>query len=260
MPNLQQLFSLKEKYGTLSSSENIAKDFIERSRIKSKTIQKSFSFNERNLLESFDVANGRPDLLKYFESSPKEEVVLLFIDITGFSKIIKDKTSLYLRSYLNDYYSKLIPIIYQYDGQIEKIMGDGIICVFGNPFIKQKPISWIVGYAENCAKDAIKLFKDSDKAVKVALHIGDITYYKIPSDYYEEFTMIGSPLTELYRLESVSFGDSINFYKGSKYDSLNPRDAGNIFSDINKEEVRIYGEDISLPGVDYKRLRYLKFV
>ena len=260
MPNLQQLLSLKEQYGTLSSTENAVKDFLERSRVKSKAIQKSFSFNERNLLESFDVVNGRPELIKYFESSPKEEVVLLFIDITGFSKFIKDKTSDYLKSYLNEYYSKLIPIIYQYGGQIEKVMGDGIICVFGKPFITYPFIGWIVSFAESCAKDAIKLFQDSDKAVKVALHIGDITYYKIPGDSYEEFTMIGSSLTELYRLESVSCGNSINFYEGSKYDSLNPCDAFNVWSIIKKHEVRIFGENITLPGVDYKRLRYLKFV
>ena len=72
--------------------------------------------------------------------------------------------------------------------------------------------------------------------------------------------MIGNPLTELYRLESVSNGDAINFYAGSKYDQFNPKDGFNIFTDIDKNSVQIYGRDVSLPGVNYSRLRYLKFL
>ncbi len=260
MPNLSQIVALKERFGTLSTPEEKAKEFIERKRIKSDSIKKAFTFNERQLLENFNIANSRPDLISYFESNPVEEVVLLFIDITGFSRIVQNKSSLELRSYLNDYYSKLIPIIYKYEGQIEKIMGDGIICVFGKPFMTIQITSWATMKAENCSKEAIETFSGTDKAVKVAINIGTITYYKVPSDFYDEYTMIGNPLTELYRLESVSNGDAINFYAGSKYDQFNPKDGCNIFTDINANSVRLYQSDVSLPGVNYTKLRYLKFI
>lgn len=45
-------------------------------------------------------------------------------------------------------------------------------------------------------------------------------YYKTPTEYYEEYTMIGNTLTELYRLESVSMPNSINYYANSYYSRL----------------------------------------
>lgn len=40
------------------------------------------------------------------------------------------------------------------------------------------------------------------------------------TEYYEEYTMIGNTLTELYRLESVSMPNSINYYANSYYSRL----------------------------------------
>jgi class 3 adenylate cyclase len=260
MPNIQQLLSLKAAFWELDQSEEEIKEFVERKRIKSRDIQKAFSLDERSLLEHIDSVTGIPELIKYFERSPSEEVVLMYIDITGFSRKMQYKTASELKRYLDQYYNTLIPIIYKHDGQIEKIMGDGIICIFGKPFIKLPAIAWVAKYAENCAKEAIQTLSSTNMAVKVAMHVGTITYYKIPGNFYDEYTMIGSPLTDLHRLESVSEGNAINFYKFGDYDEINPKDGENIWTEISKESVRISEKPITVSGVSFDKLRYLTFV
>jgi len=258
MPNLKQIISLKEEYGTLDGNDVKVKKFIDKGLLENIAIKKAFSFNMQKIYESFDVSNAMPWLIDYFESKPSEDVVLLFIDIAHFSKITETKTNVFITRYLDSYYKKLFPIIYSYGGQIEKTMGDGIICVFGKPFID---LEWPEEFnrAELCAKEIIEVFKGTNKEVKVALHSGEITYYKTPGTDYEEYTMIGKPLTELFRLESVSRTNAINFYKDSLYDDIRPTNGLGI-SKINYKDVKGFAFDVSLQGVDYEKVGYLKFL
>lgn len=257
MPNIRQLVSLKEKYANLDLEEKKTKVFLEKGLAK-RAIQKSFSFDQRKIILDHFVLPDAPTLIDYFESRPTEDVVLLFIDIARFSTITGSKTNGFITSYLDSFYEAIFPIIYQYGGQIEKLMGDGIICVFGAPFIN---VFWPQEFnrAELCAKDVIKKFKGTDKEVKVALHSGNITYYKTPGSDYEEYTMIGKPITELYRLESVAMTNSINFYVKSIYDGMNPQTEIGL-SKIKPNEIKSYVSDVSLQGVGYSEIMSLKFL
>ncbi len=257
MPNIRQLISLKEKYSQLGSQEKLVKDYVNKELISDVAIQKGFSFTQRTMFEHFDVSNATPFLIKYFESKPTEDVVLLFIDIVDFSIITENNDNEYISNYLDAYYRKVFPIIYRYGGEIEKLMGDGIICVFGKPFIN---VDWPEEFnkAELCAKALIQKFTGTNKEVKVALHSGEITYYKTPGTEYTEYTMIGKPITELYRLESVSVDNAINFYAGSVYDAIKPSHI-KLLSVFDRDEVTIHGFPVELNGVDYTRVRYLKF-
>jgi len=258
MPNIRQLLAFKEKYDSLERSEIRARDFLNKGLIENIAIQKSFSFDKRLILDHLDVSNAAPRLIQYFESKPTEDVVLLFIDIANFSRLTELKNNQFITSYLDNYYKDAFPIIYHFGGQIEKLMGDGIICLFGKPFIN---VDWTDEFnrAELCAKALIEKFKITNKAVKVALHSGNITYYKTPGTEYEEYTMIGKTITELFRLESVSKTNAINFYIDSIYDGMRPSTNLEI-SKIKSTEVKSYIFEIELQGVEYSRVRYLKFI
>jgi class 3 adenylate cyclase len=258
MPNLLQLVSLKEEYGILNQQEFSARNFIENHLVSDATIRKGFNVSKIKVLEHFDIAKVSSDIVDYFESNPTEDVVLLFIDIANFSTITDLKDSKSIGNYLDSFYRKALPIIYKYGGQVEKIMGDGIVCVFGVPFIN---VDWPQEFhrAELCSRALVQKFKDTNQEVKIALHSGEITYYKTPGSEYTEYTMIGKPLTELFRLESVSMKNAVNFYANSVYDSVKPNRLLGL-SAIKRDEVEIRGFDVELPGVDYDRVRYMKFI
>jgi len=267
MPNLNQIYSLKENFYQLTAKDKQVKEYIEKSEARD-TIQKSF--NSRSFLESREETrlisflteslSVKPGLIKYFEEAKEEDVCLLFIDITSFSKTICGWPNSEIKVYLDDYYNRIIPIIYNNGGEIEKLLGDGIICVFGKPFLNLNSPDYVYK-AEECAEEVIKEFHGTDKNVKVAIHKGEINYYKVPGEHYGEYTMIGQPITELYRLESVSMPNSINFYDDSTYDELGwsfSRFSNKI--DLEKTKVSCRKIPINpLQGVNFSKLGYLQF-
>lgn len=262
MPNLNQIYRLKAQFYQLSPQDKSVRDYIEKTKAKD-VIKKAFdsemineSKNETRmysfLTESLNPA--KPNMIKYFEEGRDEDVVLLFIDITSFSKSISGWSNTKIKEYLDDYYEKIIPIIYENGGQIEKLMGDGIICVFGKPFLDLDNPEYVYN-AEYCAETVIKKFYNTNKSLKVAIHKGKINYYKVPGEFYGEYTMIGQPITELYRLESVAQPNSINFFAASLYDKL-----GWKYSRFNSRVVKFNECEISkLQGVDFNRIKYLNF-
>lgn len=161
--------------------------------------------------ENFNVKDE--ELKKELESDETREVVLLYIDIANFTEKygeLKEKPVLRL---LTEYYKNVLSIIYQEGGVVERLTGDGIICVFGEPFLKEKRLSEYKNMALECAEKIINECKGSEFEVKIAFHYGDIMYHYFEICDYSEFTMIGNTLTELYRLESVSEVNTISFYK-----------------------------------------------
>lgn len=215
MPNLQQIISLRKKYG-------------EENNVSSNELQLlNESFNEKSIeIRSKFSGNSRiRNLINYFESQQTADVVLLFIDITNFSNICKDFNNSELSIYLDIYYDKVISTIYRHGGEVEKIIGDGIICVFGQPFLNDMKIN-LFDKADSCAKDIIIDLKGTNSEVKIALTDGKIMYYKNKTENYPEYTMIGKALTELFRLESISANNSINYFYMSMYEALESSESG----------------------------------
>jgi len=262
MPNLKQVYALKSKYVELKNRDRRTIDYLEKSEARD-VLVKAFDSNRLNenrdetRLFSFINENlnpAKPELIAYFDDAKEEDVALLFIDITSFSKTISGWSNARIKTYLDSYYEKIIPIIYQYGGEIEKLLGDGIICVFGKPFLTLSNPEYVY-YAEDCAEAAIKSLYNSDKNVKVAIHKGKVNYYKVPGEHYGEYTMIGQPITELYRLESVSKPNAINFYTESSYDKL-----GWVYSRFDNTIVACLEYDIGvMQGVDFKQIKYMTF-
>lgn len=184
-------------------------------------------------------------------------MVLLFIDITNFSSRTSKLSPEEITDILDGYYNDLFPIIYKHGGEIEKIMGDGVICIFGKPFLNTNDSVEKYNKAQSCARDIIVKFKGTDNSVKIAFHNGEVMYYKTPTSLYEEYTMIGKALTELYRLESISVDNSINFFADSYYDQLiNKSKIKNNFKE--SEYWTCYTEGVKLKGLGVKTLCYFK--
>lgn len=229
MPNLQQIISLRRKYAPQQQitnafnleDANILEEHLQNEEVKKAIVLEHLHplYEHVPITKYFSVTPEKqtPEIIKYFEQQRKVIVVLLFIDITGFASKTSKSTPLDITNWLDDYYHDLMPIIYKHGGEIEKIMGDGIICIFGEPFLIAKDCSEKYVRAEACAKEIIEQFKGTKNEVKIALHNGPVIYYKTPVEYYEEYTMIGNTLTELYRLESASKSNSINFFTDKYY-------------------------------------------
>lgn len=66
-------------------------------------------------------------------SGERSEVTILASDIRGFTAMTRRMQPLDVVELLNDYFSRLTPIIHSNGGTIDKYIGDGILAVFGSP-------------------------------------------------------------------------------------------------------------------------------
>jgi hypothetical protein len=133
--------------------------------------------------------------------------------------------------------------------------------IFGQPFLTDNKDS-LFKKADKCAKDIIMLLRETDKEVKVALHDGYVMYYKNKTLNYVEYTVIGKPITELYRLESVALNNSISYYCVSSYDDKDFSKQG-AYCITNHSPTKCGYFDkskdisVSLQGVDWSFIKHL---
>ncbi|SHK59238.1 adenylate/guanylate cyclase domain-containing protein [Alicyclobacillus tolerans] len=214
MPNLNENGKLFRKYG---AGRKVA--YTQKS-LGTVVVTDSFDYQRVYL---------NPEFAREFDQRRKYEVVLTFIDISGFSKQTKDMSADEIAAVLDMYYANVIPLIYEYDGVVEKIIGDGIIAIFGEPFIQNENLYYYLRRAENFCRDAILTLNDLDIPSKCALHHGEVMYYSTVgvSDDYLDLTIIGEPITELFRLESVSQDGCLNYYSDTVYRQM-------VESDVKK--------------------------
>lgn len=252
MANLELIKQLNDSYGKSSPIAKVSRAFSINESFDPRKIEKAFS----------DTLNSLgPEYISYFKEGKPTDVAMLFIDVCSFSSRFAHYTGKEIGKYFDHYYDLVIPIVYDFGGEVEKIMGDGIICVFGPPF-QNLPIRDNIYMADKCSKEIIKATKGSPFSSKIAFHCGKINYYTNKTGLYKEYTMVGKPLTELFRLESISIDECINYYGGSM--------VGNFFKEIldnynvsnsTSRPTWLHNEEsaLNLKGVAYKSFFSIKY-
>ena len=255
MANLDLIKRLNEYYGKQSPIRTETKMFAINEAIGSDKIEKAITNS---------LASMGPVYAGYFDLGLPAEVALLFIDVCSFSTRYGHLDGEEISEYFDKYYDIVIPIIYEHGGEIDKIIGDGIICIFGPPFL-DNDLNQNIKKANDCAKALIEVTEGKEYSSKIAFHCGTINYFKNKTGLYKEFTMIGKPLTEIFRLESVSLDERINYYR----DTLIRRYYEEIFTKSSSGgsraiKIKWTHHDHELPplkGVDfssYHSIRYNK--
>lgn len=202
MANLEQIKKLNEEYGKTSPIRSYTKTFAINEAIDKDNIKKAINDS---------IAVMGPEYSRYFDFGLPAEAVLMFIDVCDFSTRFDHFNGEQISEFFDKYYDLIIPIIYEHGGEIDKIIGDGIVCLFAPPF-QDEDLLFNIEKANLCAKKIIKSTKGTEFSSKVAIHSGEINYFKNKSGLYNEFTVIGKPLTELFRLESISINDRVNYF------------------------------------------------
>ncbi len=63
----------------------------------------------------------------------KKRVAVMFVDLKGFTRLSEDMEPEDVVILLNRFFSYMIPIIFRHKGTLDKLLGDGIMAVFGSP-------------------------------------------------------------------------------------------------------------------------------
>ncbi len=138
----------------------------------------------------------------------KSKIVVLFSDIRGFTALSEALNAEEVVSFLREYHSMMVEIIYQHGGTIDKFIGDGIMVTFGTPKESKDDCE----RAMLCAismHSALKNFNTKRKAQNLAeikqgigIHYGEAVSGNIGSENRLEYTVIGDTVNLASRIES----------------------------------------------------------
>lgn len=144
----------------------------------------------------------------------RRRVVVMFADISGFTDLSRHRDPEELKKIVDGAFAELTDVVYQYEGYIDKVIGDSLMVLFGAPIAHEDDSERAV----LCALSLLKTINtySMNKDVKLDLSIGisrGLCYageYGRPGDY----TVIGKDVNLAERLEKLAPAGSVYCSKG----------------------------------------------
>lgn len=171
--------------------------------------------------------------------SQNKRVTILFADIRGFTRMTEEKDADAVIQILNEYISIWSEIMPEYQGKINKIIGDAIMAVFIEESLETTNM-----HATQCALDFIERFKESSlskeiEGVGIAIHYGNAILGNIGGPMKKDYTVIGDVVNTTSRLESKNKDyKSTLLISGEVFEALEP----------NLKSVFMFKESVLLRG------------
>ena len=144
-----------------------------------------------------------------FLPGERRQVTMLNSDIAGFSTLTQSMDAEELVRFLNEYFQRMIRVVLDHGGNIDKFQGDGMLVVFGAP----NPMD---DHAERALHAALAMVREIDRfnrelidsgksaiAVGMGLDTGEVVAGHVGSDDRMEFTLIGVPVNNSAYLSKV---------------------------------------------------------
>ncbi len=148
-------------------------------------------------------------------ATPKRRMMTaVFTDIRDFSKLADSLEPEELLHLLNRYLTEMISIVHEYDGTLNKIVGDGLLIFFGDPVPMEDHGERAVQMAVDMQKKVSELKADwlqygHELGVGIGINTAYMTVGNIGSDIHRDYTIIGNHVNVAARLESQATAGQI---------------------------------------------------
>ena len=141
-------------------------------------------------------------------AEPKRKMMtVMFSDIRSFSTVTDSLEPEELFHLMNEYISEMTKLIHQYEGTLNKIIGDGLLVFFGDPIPMEDHAQRAVLMAIEMQRKIQDLKKDwlhygHELGVGIGINTGYMTVGNIGSDMHMDYTVLGNQVNVAARLES----------------------------------------------------------
>ncbi len=143
-----------------------------------------------------------------FMEAKDQEVTILFADIIGFTRLSEVMTPREVNQFLNEYFSLVTDIVFEFDGTLDKYIGDGLMAVFGAPVRKDNDAERAVRAALKMRRKLKDLMPGLDETrrfnVRMGINTGHVVAGNIGSPKRLDYTVIGDAVNVASRLESIA--------------------------------------------------------
>jgi adenylate cyclase len=145
-----------------------------------------------------------------FGAVRRQSVAVLFADIRGFTTRCETMAPEEAISFLRQFHGRMEDVIFRHGGTLDKILGDGLLAVFGVPDQGMA----VAGDALACAFDMVESLKawNEERAaaglfpvqIGIGLHYGPVMTGDVGSERLMTFTVVGDTVNVASRLQSLS--------------------------------------------------------
>jgi adenylate cyclase len=138
------------------------------------------------------------------------EVTAMFIDVRDFTSFAEGRSAADVVSSLNELFERVVPVVHDHGGHVDKFVGDGLLAVFGAPRRQ-------ADHADQALRAALEvaraLGEDPLEGIEVGigLNTGTVVAGNVGGAGRLEFSVIGDPVNVAARVEECTreTGDAI---------------------------------------------------
>src|SRR5215469_15608041 len=156
------------------------------------------------------VANPRVQL-----GGVNQRVAVMFADIRNFTPMSQNMEPERVVEILNEYFTRVTDVIFDYRGTLDKYIGDAVMAVFGAPISKGDDAAHCVEAAVQIQKLLVEMNRDAaarrwpELKVGIGINTGIVTAGNIGSLRRFDYTVIGDTVNIASRLTSNAVGGQI---------------------------------------------------
>ena len=149
-----------------------------------------------------------PDKLKL--GGDKKELSVLFSDIRGFTTLAEEMEPEALVNLLNEYLTEMTDIVFEFDGLLDKYIGDAVMAVWGAPLEQ-------TDHPERACRTALKMLDRLTKMqqqweaegtprldIGIGVNTGPMVVGNMGSERRFDYTVMGDSVNLASRLEGIN--------------------------------------------------------
>jgi adenylate cyclase len=140
----------------------------------------------------------------------RKKVTVLFCDIRGFTSLAERLGAEQVVRRLNEFFYEMIDILFQYEGTLDKFIGDAIMALFGAPLSSGHDEEQAVSAAVAMQERTDRLNRDWVRQgfegfrIGIAICTGEVVVGNIGSERRMEYSAIGDAVNMAWRLEELN--------------------------------------------------------
>jgi len=138
-------------------------------------------------------------------SGHTKEISVLFADIRDFTPLCEKLTAYETGRILNQFFSRMIEVVFRYDGTLDKLMGDCVMTFFNDP--DEQP-----DHAERACRVALEMVRALDGVdiggralqVGVGINTGSAVVGNLGAPQFYDYTAVGDTVNLANRLQGLT--------------------------------------------------------
>lgn len=145
----------------------------------------------------------------------RKQVTVLFADIKGSMELLADRDPEAAQKLLDPVLERMIEAVHRYEGTVNRVMGDGIMALFGAP-IAHEDHAVRACYAALRMQETVARYADEVQrshgvpvTIRVGLNSGEIVVLGIGNDLHMEYTVVGRTVHLASRMEQMAMPGSV---------------------------------------------------